>query len=849
MLHCIVIVIVSIPVPPLSSPDGLIRTFGAEASDGVLPCSHCLRTKKTCSLNPHWIQLHPPSTVQRLKNPEDSNPDNGQRQVKRQRLQPRNKESLESATVNNMTSLDSLVQLLQASPQGSDVLGWDRLYAPGDPPSITDSNQSGATQGQQELESLENLEELSSVASRDNHPADPTLHIGWNGFANPEMTGCGSDSSNVNVQSVISGLSQGNLIYRSPMSSTPSQWGDSQTGWRRKDRQRNDSMNMRDHHALSLSTFGADHLIMENSNKILISDSLLQIYHDVLENNLACWLAEDTCPYRLQWRRREPLPIPQNPIPGTQTHPEWGVAWSNRMFHRIRQLDRSAQSAKLIRLTSYENRASSKVLNLAVMAFSTQWAQGKRRWDGFHGASRCENFMDHEGEELGDEFEQALQQSIWEQARRALQNVSDLECFRVVFAELIFGLVQKPYSRNEYDLDATIGSATRNLCKSVTSSILPKIADIFVREGPPIFMERAARKIHALKYRFEAYQAGFRQGARSCESEPNAEVPQGMSAEDGQTIGLLYWLAVMFDTVSSSINERPVVVPDEECQHDGAQRAAKGPIEIPVTNVRWKLDLYAQDDTERPSLLHWPCPYEVATRAVARSAAVKVLLFRHISYLQNGLRNCENGPAIEEIIKTTLSVYRYWDVTHGAFFRDLIMNYESVPPRIRSWFPCISIPWHLGSLMLANLIDFVDENRLGCDGYRAKRLHVGLAAKIRRASSIELAQFAAVITPQAVGTIGLKQLPDFHFAVSESPALTEPWTILLIRAFTNAAVFHMSEIEELQNHQWFDIDHTSEALQVSTARAESCIRALRFLGSKSRMAEAIGKVLSKHLDT
>lgn len=794
-------------------------------------------------MNPHWIQRRPSSTARRPKNPDDSSLDDGQRQVKRQLLQPINKEGLESATLNQMTSLDSLAQLLLASPQESDVFGSDRLYAPGDSPS-TDSNKSGTTKRQQDLENLKILEEFGSIASRDNYPADPTLHVGWNGFANPGMTDYRPESSNANAQSVVSGFSQGSLVNCGPVSSTPSQGGHSQIGWRRGERQRDDSMDM-----LSLSTFGADYIAMDKTNKILISDSLLQIYHDVLENNLACWLAEDTCPYRLQWRRPDPLPIPQSHIPGTQTHPEWGVAWSNRMFRRIRQLDRSAQSANLIRLTANENQAASRVLNLAVMAFATQWAQGKRRWDGFYGASRYENFVGLEGEEIGDEFEQAFQQSIWEQARRELQNVSDLECFRVVFAELIFGLVQKPSSRNEYDLDATIGSATRNPCKSVSSSILPKIADIFVREGPPTFMERAARKMHALKYRFEAYRAGFRQGARSCESEPNLEVPQGMSAEDGQTIGLLYWLAVMFDTVSSSINERPVVITDEECQHDGAQRAAKGYIERPVTNVRWKLDLYAQDDTERPSVLHWPCPYEVATMAVARSAAVKVLLFRYISYLQNGLRNCESGLAIEEIIKTTLSVYRYWEITHGAFFRDLTMNYESVPPRIRSWFPCISIPWHLGSLMLAKLIDFVDENRLGCDSHRAKRLQVDLAAKIRGVSSIELAQFAAVITPQAVRTMGSQQLPGLHFAVSESPTLTEPWTILLIRAFTNAAVFHMSEMEELQNHQWFDKDDSSETLQISTARAESCIRALQFLGSKSRMAEAIAKVLSKHLET
>lgn len=96
--------------------------------------------------------------------------------------------------------------------------------------------------------------------------------------------------------------------------------------------------------------------------------------------------------------------------------------------------------------------------------------------------------------------------------------------------------------------------------------------------------------------------------------------------------------------------------------------------------------------------------------------------------------------------------------------------------------------------------------------------------------------------------MGFKQLPDFHFAVNESPILTEPWTVLLIRAFTNASVFHMSEMEELRNHQSFDMDHDSKALQVSTARVECCVRALRFLGNKSQMAEALAIVLSKYLD-
>lgn len=745
-------------------------------------------------------------------------------------------ESNSCDTVDNMTVLDSLVQLLQASPEGSDVL-------PGDPPSIGDCNPGGATQEQEELESLDSLGQFNTVSP------SSLQRSGLNDPANPTMTDCGADSSNIDMQSILLDLTQGNSVYPGFMSPASSQLPDSQSELQRGDEQCNVPINMRDNHAMSFSTFAADHLMMENSNRVLISDSLLQIYHDVLENNLACWLAEATCPYRLQRRRCEPPPTQQTPLLGTSTDPEWGVTWSNRMYRRIRQLDRSAQSVGLIRLTAYENQASSRALNLAVMAFSTQWAQGKRRWNSLHEARRRENLIDHDGEELGDEFEQILRRSIWEQARRALQDVSDLECYKVVFAELIFGLVQEPSPGARHGRDATIRSATSNLYTSVTTSLLPEIKEIIEREGPPVFIERAARKIHALKYRFETHQAGFQHAARNCGSRPSAEVSLGMSAEDRQTIGLLYWLAVMFDTVSSSIHGRPVVVPDEECQHDAAQRAAKRHTRGPAMNVRWKLDLYAQDNTEKPSPLHWPCPYEVATSAVARSAAVKVLLFRHVSYLQSSLRRFEHGAAIEEIIKTTLSVYRYWDITHGTFFRDLTKNYESVPPRIKSWFPCISIPWHLGSLLLADLIDFVDENRLGCDGHRAKRLHVGLVTKIRRASSIELAELAAVITPQAPETMSSKQLPDFHFAVNGSPVLTEPWTVLLIRAFTIASVLHIRETEELQKRQWFDMDYSNEPVQVSTARAESCIKALRFLGSKSQMAETIAMVVSNYLDT
>ncbi|OQD68666.1 hypothetical protein PENDEC_c032G02324 [Penicillium decumbens] len=651
-----------------------------------------------------------------------------------------------------------------------------------------------------------------------------------------------SYSSDFNLQNLTPDISQTLSSNSDPAFSISSDWEErSQNELRRGHKKRKDSSDSQDYVVMPLSLFGADHIAMENSNRVLISQSLLRIYHDVLENNLSCWLAEDTCPYKMRRRRYEQLSVTQSPIPGGQIQPEWGISWSNRMYRRIKQLDRSARSTGLIHLTASENQAASRALELAIMAFATQWAQGGRRWDGHWRANRRED------DGLHDEFEQTLHRSLWERANQALQDVSQVECFRVVFAELIFGLIQKPSSSNHFDVRAMERQSTADQNDGLKFSPLSRIMDIIDQGGPPVFMERGARKMHALRYRFEARQAGV-QGSVHNSSKIDEQVSRGFSIEETRTVGLLYWLAIIFDTISSSMNERPVVVSDEECQHEAAQEAARDRMQATMSDRRWELNLYAQEDTEKALPLRWPCPYESATRAVARSAAVKVLLFRYISYLQNTLRNSEPSQAVEEIIQRTIYVHRYWMKTHGTLFRDLTRHYDSVPPRIKSWFPCISIPWHLGSLMLADLIEFVDTNRLGCEEYMTERQNTYLVMRIRKESSIDMADLAAVLTPRPLGGIGLNQLPGFHFAVNESPLLTEPWTVLLVRAFSKASIFHLKETEKLQKYQRFVFGHEGKALQASVARLERCVTALRFLGAKSGMAEAISIVLSESLN-
>ncbi|KAJ5519721.1 hypothetical protein N7463_000174 [Penicillium fimorum] len=750
--------------------------------DGLVsPCSYCIKTNKICGLNPHWGQGHRSTDAQGSSHSENLELDE-QRRDKRQRIQsPENEIEASITPISMMTCQDSSKETLHVPLSENSVVGWDTLSVPAASLPIGHSNLAGPLAGYENCSHLGDSRQVTGIAVSDNQHVDQLEYNGLDSLMDLEMTGSVSDESHYsdfNSHSLIPDVSQTSLYNpNNPADSISSTWDETgQNEMWRWQKKRKDFSNSQDYFLVPLSLFGASHIAMENSNRLLISESLLRIYHDVLENNLSCWLAEDTCPYKMRQRRHEHLSTHQSQILGGQITPEWGVSWSNRMYRRVKQLDRSAQLTKLIHLTASENRAASKALELSIMTFATQWAQG-----------------DAAG--------------------------------------------MKPSSNNYFDARTKEMESIADL-----NSTFSRVMKIIDQAGPPVFMERGVRKIHALKHRFKAHQTGFHS------SKIEEQVSREFSTEETRTVGLLYWLAIMFDTVSSSMNERPVVVSDEECQHEAAQKAVRNHIQNQISSSRWELDLYAQEDPEKALSLRWPLPYEVMTRTVSRSAAVKVLLFRYISYLQNSLRNSECNQVVEEIIQRTLTVYRYWLKTHGTLFRDLMGHYDSVPPRIKSWFPCIGIPWHLGSLMLADLIEFVDMNRLGCNDPMMERQNTCLVMKIRKESSIDLADLAAVLTPRPLGGMGLNQLPGFHFAVNESPLLTEPWTVLLVRAFSKASIFHLKETEKLQKYQRFVFDHESKALQASVTRLENCVIALRFLGAKSGMAEAISIVLSESLN-
>jgi hypothetical protein len=580
----------------------------------------------------------------------------------------------------------------------------------------------------------------------------------------------------------------------------------------------------------AISPYSTDYEIMASINHSLITDSLLGIYHDVLENNLACWLSEDTCPYKMRPRRGSELSRIKPTAPANNSTRHSGdAAWPNRMIRRVIQLDRAAQKIGQVQLTRAEGKAASKALSLAILAFATQWSQGL-----VQGRTQQSAWSSNPLDE-GNEFEQNVRMSTWDQARRALEDCSHLESYRVVYAELVFGLVQKPSTRQS-DTDST-----QHETESVLSRSRRVVTKILATQSQPVFIERATRKIHAMKFRLDIAEMGF-----SAFSEGGGAKPQEaeLSAEERSTIGLVYWFAVMLDTVSSSLNEKPVTVTDEDCQpeDDAANELNESKS---LAHQRWEARLFVQDDLEIPSAtLSWPCSYHEAAEAVVRSAPVKVLLFRYISYLQNTLRKRQFGRPIEDVIGGALLLYKYWGMTYGSFFRSLIRDYSNVPPRIKGWFVCIVVPWHLGALMLADFIDFVDSNGLGSEESSRRRKAENLASKIREASASELADIAFVTTPSEKDAGG-RQLPDLHFAVNQGSLLTEPWTILLVNAFAKAALYHLGVLDGLEMQEAPASICADEKRQRLVRRIDACAQCLWFLGRKTAIAGDIAVLLSK----
>jgi hypothetical protein len=597
--------------------------------------------------------------------------------------------------------------------------------------------------------------------------------------------------------------------------------------------------------------------LLSSSNNAYLSERLLRIYHDSFENALACWVTERTCPYSAR----------TNSLLATNARPDW-----KSIYHRVIRLDRLASSIRGRKLTSTEDQAASKALDLAVLAFASQWTQSgqkSRTRYPFHSTTINGNSGIFDGQEedesVGFDFDRSLQITAWHDARNALQGAGEIESFRVVLAQIIFALTQKPTETAKASgqgpdtamtpevLDAQDG--TEHMQDTPTPSMDPDMdecADLISKldlaieaDGPPVHLESGLRLIHSLRSRMAVSRQQWRKPEAMRCAQPRRSPTMCLEEADRATVDLLFWLGVTFDTLSAAMHKRPLVVSDEDSdivlnesmQSNSSAYPEVTPTSKAVSDGLWDGYLSArQQQHVEQTPTRWPCSFDQAATALCDAAPVKVLLFRRVCRIQTLLTRNARGARVEEAVHAALDVCNHWNALYAPFIRDCIEHHDSLPPRVQSWYVCVSGHWHLATLLLADLLEVVDESEIGLKETTEHRNLTGFIARFRENNCRVLSDLASCACPRN-DTSGPPSR-DFYFPVTEGALLTDPWTAVLIRAFAKAGVL-LLESETLLPP---DMDQED-----AFRRADDCIKALWFLGRKSDMALSAARILGDAL--
>lgn len=561
----------------------------------------------------------------------------------------------------------------------------------------------------------------------------------------------------------------------------------------------------------------------------LLSDGLMRIYHDSMENALSCWLTERTCPYRLPKLPR---------VIGGEEHmvQEWGTNFSNRIFKRVLTLDSVSTPIRRRPLYGGEEQLASKALYLAIMAFATQWAQSSTRSNAAF-PNNPEDARSPTGLKAvpGDtpmlkEFDRTIQESFWHQARQALQDAADVQSFRVVFAYLIFSLTQKPLNAEEY-------------LESIGASAFPErhgtfqvLDEVITAEGSSTFLEQGLRHIHTMRAKLD-------------QLEKSHDRPL-LDANDRKTVDLLYWLGVMFDTLSAAMHQRPLVVSDEDS--DNLSRTASSgsddyeysadPEALTKPSKIWDNHFFEQTQANQRLPLRWPCPYEEAAALLCDAAPIKVLLYRKVTRIQTLISRNMYHESLETAIQDALRVYGHWNFLYGPFINDCIINHDSLPARIQSWYICLTGHWHLAALLLADVIEWIDSRQLGLESCRSARISSDFVQKLRQSNSRAISDLARCSSPKEEPNYSHAQ--EFHFAVNAGALLTEPWTAVLTRSFAKAGALLLDEHVQTASQRGVFCDEARSPL----LRCQDCIKGLWYLGKKSDVARLVSQLLREMLD-
>ncbi|KAK4902647.1 hypothetical protein LTR27_000585 [Elasticomyces elasticus] len=558
------------------------------------------------------------------------------------------------------------------------------------------------------------------------------------------------------------------------------------------------------------------HFLTEENNRLTIKTGLVKIYHDSMEGALSCWLTERNCPYSAA------------AFDGTNV---WGADWANRIVTRVCDLDRAYSMTGSV--SARGQQQATRVLNAVVMAFASQWSQSGESSDVHAERSPCSDHNSGNLPDLGvDDFGRNMQTTLWHQASKALFEASENMSFRVILAGIIFSLTQRP-------MDPTHMQS----CGSTQSANLALLFNILDHDGPPIALDIALRKLQDHQRRFADDGNASSGGLRTSSARLQ------LSGAHKQTFGLLYWLAVMFDTLSAAVNRRQFAVSDIDSASiytdtEATAVSDNNPFHIVSASGvdlwgTYFLHQHSRTGDVRKQYIRWPCSYTDAASCLADAAPVKVLLFRRVAQLQNLSYSLRSAVEVENGIEAVMAVYDHWNSSYGRFIDDCIRHHEDLPARVQSWYILLAGHWSLAVFILADLIEKLDGTGRTTPSNRCSRQSLNIIGTLRAGSAFTVSELGRC-SQSADDELSFAKSPNFHHAVNKAALLTEPWTMVLVRSFGYAGAFWARKAAPESEPVYSDMGSC-----MARERLHHCINALSLLGRKSDMARYAAQVLQQ----
>lgn len=640
------------------------------------------------------------------------------------------------------------------------------------------------------------------------------------------------------------------------------------------------------------SSLFSTNTLSSGTNRWLLAQNWLRVYHDSLENALSCWLTERNCPYTL------------TRTGGNGLSSAWGPQWSNRIYKRVCSLDNFVNEMPGRCISRTENSMAGKALNAAVMAFGVQWAQAGNRGNL---RDRVSSFISpssvHEEMNLpaADEFGRSVQEALWNQARQALQEAAGIQSYRVAFANIIFSLTQRPLDPQDWAQSTSWkprGGDWGNAGSFQSGLTVPPncgrsgprqlgldarweaLQEIINADGPPVFLEAASRQLISSRWKWEQYSRQQAMGSsrssydfqRANRWPSTATVTP--SREHRETFQLLSWLAIMFDTLSSAILRRPPVVADEDTSIDSSdpwETVPESPVDVsedgfPASSLKdidldgwepgslppkppkqrhssdiWDSFFLENEDLERRNQNQRSFSLEAAAAILCDAAPVKVLLFRKVGHIQRLMSRRARSDALEQALDKAVKVYTFWNRSYGKFIAQCVSKHHELPARIQSWYLVLAGHWHLGAILLADVVEELDEAGLSQPAQRNMRRMCNFSDDMRRKNATAISELCRCSLHGH--SLSFPTASEFTYPVNQVALLSEPWTLVLIQSFSRAGYVFVSQLNappRRMNAGWSTVE---DERNLARRRCEYCIEGLLNLANKSDMAFLAGRFL------